>query len=117
MALHDAPLFLRQTVDEAAYQCNSVLLHSLFLRIGCIAVVGSVVLTFVQTLALVIHPLHLVECQIAADGQAEGFYRVDLIPLVSPVPDFDHRFLDNIFRLRRVESDAEGKPIKLVFQR
>ena len=115
--LHHASLFLRQAVDEAANQCKTVLVHRLFLRIGCVAAVRGVVLTFVQTLVLVLYPLDLVECQIAADGQAEGFYRVYIFPLVSPVPNLDHRFLNNIFRLRRVESDAEGKPIKLVFQR
>ena len=114
--LHGTSLFLRQSVDEAAYQLELVLLHGLFLGIGCVTLVRGIVLPFFQTLVLVFHLPHLVERDVSADGEAEGFYRFDVIPLLPLVPDLDHRLLDNVFRLRRVESDAESEPVELILE-
>ena len=69
---------------------------------------------FVEALVLVFHLVHLVERQIAADGEAEGFDGFDLVPLVAPVSDLNHRFLYNILSLRRIESDAECQSVEFV---
>lgn len=59
---------------------------------------------------------HLVEREISADGQAEGFYGVYLIPVVALVPDLHHRLLNDILGFRTVESDAERQPEELILQ-
>jgi hypothetical protein len=62
-------------------------------------------------LVLVFHLPHLVERDVSADGKTKSFNGFDVIPLLSSVPDLNHGFLYNILSLRRVESDAEGKPV------
>ena len=69
-----------------------------------------------KALVLVFRFLHLVKRDVAADGEAEGFNTFDLVPMVSPVPDLNHRFLHNVFCLRSVESDTEGEPEEFVLQ-
>ena len=78
--------------------------------VGCVA-------PLFQTRILVFRLPHLVNGDVPADGEAEGFDGVYLFPAVSPVPDLNHRFLNYILCLRRVESDAEGQPIELILQR
>ena len=58
--LHDASLFLRQGVDEAAYQQDLIALFGLFLRVRRVTPVWRVV-RIVQTLVLVLCLFHLVE--------------------------------------------------------
>ena len=113
--MHDAPLLLRQVVDEAAYQLDPVLLHGLLLGIGGVTLVGSIVLVC-QALVLVLHLSHLVDGDIPADGEAEGFHGVEFFPSVPPVPDLDQRFLHNILCLHTVESDAEGQSEEFILQ-
>jgi hypothetical protein len=59
---------------------------------------------------------HLVEREVSADGQAEGFYGVYLVPVVSPVPDLHHRLLYHVLGFRTVESDAERQSEELILQ-
>ena len=66
---------------------------------------------------LVVHVSHLVEREVSADGQAEGFYGVYLVPVVTPVPDLHHRLLNHVLGFRTVESDAERQSEELVLQR
>ncbi len=60
---------------------------------------------------------HLVEREVSADGQAEGFYGVYLIPTIALVPDLHHCLLYNVLGFRTVESDAERQPEELILQR
>ena len=73
--------------------------------------VGRFVIGLFQALVLVLHLPHLVEREIAADGQTEGVDGFDRIPLVSSVPDFYQCFLYDILSLSWVEGDAECKPV------
>jgi hypothetical protein len=110
-------LFLRQLTYQSAYQLDAIALHSLFLRVRGVAVVGLVVVAFFQTLILVLQLAHPIKRQVSADGEAEGFYRFNVIPLLPAVPHLYHRVLYYILCLCRVEGDAEGKPVELVLQR
>jgi hypothetical protein len=102
-------------VNEVAYQSDAITLHGLLLRIGCVAQIGSVV-PLLDALVLVFRLFDLVERDIPADGETEGFDTVDLIPMVTFVPDLYHRFLHNILCLRSVESDTEGEPEEFILQ-
>ena len=69
-----------------------------------------------QALVQVLHLSNLIDGDVSADGEAEGFDGFEFVPAVPPVPDFDHCFLYNIFCLYTVESDAEGKPEEFILQ-
>ena len=59
----------------------------------------------------------LVECHVAANGEAEGFHRLQLVPPLAAVPHPHHRFLHNILGIGPVEGDAQCQPEEFVFQR
>ena len=95
----------------------SVALYGLLLWVRSVAVVSSLMTFFFERCGQVVHVSHLVEREVSADGQAEGFYGVYLIPIVALVPDLHHRLLNDILGFRTVESDAERQPEELILQR
>ena len=72
---------------------------------------------FFKRCGQVVHVSHLVEREVSADGQAEGFYGVYLVPVVTPVPDLHHRLLNDVLSFRTIESDAERQSEELILQR
>ena len=58
--------------------------------------------------------LHLVECEITADGESEAFHT--LMKFIPLVPKPDQCFLYDVLGLLSVASDAKGQSVELVFE-
>ena len=113
--LHTATLLLRELVDKLSDQPDAVTLDSLLLWISMMAAVGRFHLPL-QGKGLVSHVPGLIQREVSADGQTKSLHIVYRLPAVTTIPHLDHRFLYNILRLRRIESDAESQPVEFFFQ-
>ena len=112
--LHAGALLLGQLGYQSPHHRHAVALHRLLLGVRGIRAVGLVVSLF-KCGVHVVGTLHLVEGLIAADGQAESLYRLQLVPLLAAFPDSQHRLLHNVLRISSVESDAQCQPEELSF--
>ena len=113
--LDAAALLLGEGVDNVAHDGELVVGNGLLGGVG--VVVGRVGGGVFKRDVAVALSFDTVEREVAADGEAEGFDVVDVVPVVAFVPNLDERILHDILGFGTVERDAQREAVKLILQR
>ena len=106
-------MLLGQAVYDASYLLHPVPLRRAFVRV--VPRVGRGGLAITERMGVGACPLHPVERQVAADGEAKRLDGVDVLPVVAPVPDLHERVLHYVLGLLAVEGYPQSKAVEHVF--